>query len=84
MSEDRLERALHEMRAEDVDAGTIETARERVWEKAIAAIELHTGHEIGALPADRFRRLMAEEIDLRGFKLRSSDSPPARGRASRA
>jgi nucleoside-diphosphate-sugar epimerase len=46
-----------------------ETARrERVWESAIEAIELRTGHEIGALPAERFRRLMAEEIDLRGFK----------------
>jgi anti-sigma factor RsiW len=33
MSEDRLERALHEMSAEDVDTGTIETARARVWQK---------------------------------------------------
>jgi nucleoside-diphosphate-sugar epimerase len=46
-----------------------ETARrERVWESAIETIELRTGHEIGALPAERFRRLMAEEIDLRVFK----------------
>jgi nucleoside-diphosphate-sugar epimerase len=43
--------------------------RERVWEKAIEAIELRTGHEIGALHAERFRRLMAEEIDLRAFTL---------------
>jgi FecR protein/Putative zinc-finger len=33
MSEDRLERALDEMRSEGVDAGEIETARARVWEK---------------------------------------------------
>jgi FecR protein/Putative zinc-finger len=33
MSEDRLERALEEMKAEDVDAGTLAAARTRVWEK---------------------------------------------------
>jgi hypothetical protein len=32
MSEDRLERALHEMKDEDVDSGTLEAARARVWE----------------------------------------------------
>jgi hypothetical protein len=32
MSEDRLERALEEMRQEDVDAATLEAARARVWE----------------------------------------------------
>jgi ferric-dicitrate binding protein FerR (iron transport regulator) len=32
MSEDRLERALQEMKQEDVDAGTLEAARARVWE----------------------------------------------------
>jgi hypothetical protein len=31
MSEDRLERALQEMRQEDADAATIEAARTRVW-----------------------------------------------------
>ena len=33
MSEDRLERALQEMKEEDVDSGTLEAARARVWEK---------------------------------------------------
>ena len=33
MSEDRLERALQEMKDEDVDSGTLEGARARVWEK---------------------------------------------------
>ena len=33
MSQDRLERALQEMKVEDVDAGTLETARARVWDK---------------------------------------------------
>jgi ferric-dicitrate binding protein FerR (iron transport regulator) len=37
MSEDRLERALHEMRTEGVDAGAIETARARVWENVANA-----------------------------------------------
>ena len=33
MSDDRLERALQEMKEEDVDSGTIEAVRARVWEK---------------------------------------------------
>src|SRR3954471_10358249 len=33
MSEERLERALQEMREEDVNSGTLEGARARVWEK---------------------------------------------------
>src|SRR5262245_29287733 len=37
MSEDRLERALQEMKAEDVDAVTIEAVRERVWENVTNA-----------------------------------------------
>ena len=37
MSEDRLERALQEMKEEDVDSGTLETARARVWEKMTSA-----------------------------------------------
>ena len=37
MSEDRLERALQEMKVEDVDSGTLEAARVRVWEKATNA-----------------------------------------------
>jgi hypothetical protein len=37
MSEDRLERALQEMREEDVDSGTLEDARARVWESVTSA-----------------------------------------------
>ena len=37
MSEDRLERALQEMKDEDVDAGTLEAARARVWENVTNA-----------------------------------------------
>jgi hypothetical protein len=33
MSDDRLERALHEMRTEDVDKEAVDAARTRVWEK---------------------------------------------------
>jgi nucleoside-diphosphate-sugar epimerase len=48
-----------------------ETARrERVWAKAVEAIEHGTGHEIGAVTASDFRRLIEEEIDLRTFRLR--------------
>jgi hypothetical protein len=32
MSEDRLERALQEMRQEPVDAATLDAARARVWD----------------------------------------------------
>src|ERR671919_174523 len=37
MSEDRLERALQEMKEEDVDSVTLEAARARVWEKVTNA-----------------------------------------------
>jgi len=37
MSEDRLERALQEMREEDVDSGTLDAAQRRVWEKMTTA-----------------------------------------------
>lgn len=37
MSDDRLERALHGMKEEDVDAGTVEAARARVWGALTAA-----------------------------------------------
>jgi hypothetical protein len=37
MSEDRLDRALQEMNDEDVDSGTLEGARARVWEKVTNA-----------------------------------------------
>jgi nucleoside-diphosphate-sugar epimerase len=52
-----------------------ETARrERVWVSAIEAIEHRSGHQIGALPAADFQRLIDEEIDLRAFRLRSAPS----------
>jgi ferric-dicitrate binding protein FerR (iron transport regulator) len=37
MSEDRLEKALQEMKQEAVDAGTLEAARVRVWDKVMNA-----------------------------------------------
>ena len=37
MSEDRLEKALQEMKQEDVDAGTLEAARARVWDQVTNA-----------------------------------------------
>jgi len=38
MTEDRLERALQEMKEEDVVAGTLEAARARVWENVTSAV----------------------------------------------
>jgi hypothetical protein len=57
MSEDRLERALHEMRTEDVDAGTIETARARVWEKVTNA-----GGAVCAEFRQEFRAYLGKEL----------------------
>ena len=37
MSEDRLERALQEMKQEDIDAETLESARARVWNEVASA-----------------------------------------------
>ena len=67
MSEDRLEEALRQMRAEDADAGQIETARARVWEtmtKAGGAVcaefrddfEAYLGNQLGG-----GRRLLVED-----------------------
>jgi nucleoside-diphosphate-sugar epimerase len=43
--------------------------RERVWDRALHAIEQKTGHEVAAIPAALFRELLAAEVDLgRGFR----------------
>jgi nucleoside-diphosphate-sugar epimerase len=60
--------------------------RERLWVKALQAIELQTGHEAGAITAGEFRRLLAEQIELPTFrparaprsKRVASDDHPAR------
>ncbi|HEX6740045.1 MAG TPA: SDR family oxidoreductase [Vicinamibacteria bacterium] len=46
--------------------------REKVWEEALSAIEQQTGHEVGAVKPAVFRTLLAERIDLRTFKLKST------------
>ena len=67
MSEDRLERALQEMKDEDVDAGTLEAARARVWEKVTNAgsancaefrqdFRAYLGNELGGS-----RRILVED-----------------------
>jgi hypothetical protein len=67
MSEDRLERALQEMKQEDVDAGTLEAARARVWQKMTGNVSAtcaefrqdfraYLGEELGAS-----RRLLVED-----------------------
>jgi hypothetical protein len=44
--------------------------REAAWEEAIGDIERETGHEVGAVSASEFRRLLADRIELRGFRAR--------------
>jgi nucleoside-diphosphate-sugar epimerase len=52
--------------------------RERVWDKAIDAIELESGHEAGAIPPEDFRALLAAQVELPGFR------PRARSRGEHA
>jgi nucleoside-diphosphate-sugar epimerase len=42
--------------------------RERVWEQALAAISHRTGREAAAIESQEFRRLLAQQIDLRAFE----------------
>ena len=67
MSEDRLDRALQEMNDEDVDSGTLEAARARVWERMTSAdsatcaefrqdFHAYLGNELGGS-----RRLLVED-----------------------
>jgi nucleoside-diphosphate-sugar epimerase len=56
--------------------------REGVWEEAVSAIERDTGHEIGSLKPEDFRRRVAEQIELRAFTLRR-EPRPARARRAR-
>ncbi len=58
MSEDRLERALQEMKAEDVDAGALEAARARAWEK----LTTHAGSAICAEFRQDFRAYLGKEL----------------------
>ena len=44
--------------------------REAVWEAMCTALEHKTGHEVGAIAADDFRRLVVEEIALDTFHAR--------------
>lgn len=67
MSEDRLERALQEMKEEDVDAGTLGAARARVWQTVTNAgsatcaelrqdFRAYLGNELGGS-----RRILVED-----------------------
>lgn len=54
--------------------------REAVWNAMCAALEHKTGHEVGAIPADDFRRLVAEEIALDTFHARAARPTAAKAR----
>jgi hypothetical protein len=43
--------------------------RERIWEHAIDNIERGSGHEVGAIGAREFRRLIAQEFDPKSFRV---------------
>ena len=43
--------------------------REHVWGKAVDDIELRTGHEVGAIPPEEFRRLWPRRSTCRTFRL---------------
>jgi nucleoside-diphosphate-sugar epimerase len=54
--------------------------RERLWEKALEAIERETGHEAGAIPAAEFRKLLQRHVVLPAFEpVRAARTRPARG-----
>jgi nucleoside-diphosphate-sugar epimerase len=57
--------------------------REAVWVDAVAALERETGHEIGSLKPEDFRRRLAEQIELRAFTLRRQAGPARARRAGR-
>jgi hypothetical protein len=57
MSEDRLERALHDIRMEDADAGAIEAARARVWENVT-----NSGNALCAEFRQDFRAYLNQEL----------------------
>jgi hypothetical protein len=42
-------------------------------------MERTSGHQVGSIPASEFRRLLAEEIDLRTFTTRRKSPPEAAG-----
>jgi hypothetical protein len=56
MSEDRLERALQEMKEEDVDSGTLESARARVWETMTSAGSATRETTLSRTPCAEFRQ----------------------------
>ncbi|MCG3194774.1 MAG: hypothetical protein DIJKHBIC_04041 [Thermoanaerobaculia bacterium] len=45
--------------------------RELAWEKALLSIEHKTGRQAASIDAQEFKRLLASELDLRTFKLKS-------------
>jgi hypothetical protein len=42
--------------------------RERAWEEAVRTISYRTGREVASIPAPEFRKLLAQELDLRTFE----------------
>jgi len=58
--------------------------REWTWERAIEAIQFKTGRQVASIGADEFRRLMADEMDFKTWKLkhpRRAMAKPARKQA---
>jgi nucleoside-diphosphate-sugar epimerase len=49
--------------------------RDRLWAAAVDAIEYGTGRAAASFPPKEFRSLLAAEIDLAGFRMRSPAAP---------
>ncbi|HET7291459.1 MAG TPA: SDR family oxidoreductase [Vicinamibacteria bacterium] len=56
--------------------------RERVWERALAAIEHGTGREVASLPPGEFHKRLLGEVDMKSFELKKK--PRGRGGRSEA
>jgi nucleoside-diphosphate-sugar epimerase len=52
--------------------------RERIWEDTLRALELRTGRQAAAIPAEEFQKLLAAELELRGFERRRLRRPERR------
>jgi hypothetical protein len=50
--------------------------RELIWDQAIAAIEMDSGHEAASVGPEEFRDLLEAEVEVRTFRPRQRPSRP--------
>ncbi len=56
--------------------------REHVWVQAVDRLEQRTGHEVGAICAEHFREMFAEEVDPKTLRLRAPTAGDRKGSRS--